>query len=255
MLATHASFAKSAAHHAKSFSQPPGHDSSRSASSQQSTPAADHDNAGTSNNAGMNERGGKQSNKIEGNARPNGGGVKVPSNEGTTGHNSGSVESRTRDENAIDTRTIAPSRNLNNSRTKAREHKDEKKSVAAHSFVPRHRTVAGAMHGPARNAIGMPIVRPAEIKADLGKAYGLQSGAPATGVERNTSGSLAKFDASVGRQNAVQSNTNPTLNSATLSHGAINGTAFARPGFVPAAIGGPRKVFAGISGNMIRPKY
>jgi hypothetical protein len=65
----------------------------------------------------------------------------------------------------------------------------------------------------------------------------------------------AKFDASVGRQNAVQSNTNPTLNSATLSHGAINGTAFARPGFVPAAIGGPRKVFAGISGNMIRPKY
>jgi hypothetical protein len=260
--ATQTSVAKSAAfhhHHAKDSSQSAGRHGSQSTSAShgpQSPPTADHDNAGTPNNAGLDERGGKQKNTAKSVTGPNGGGAKVPSNEATTGHDSGPVETRTRDGNAIDTRGIAPSRILNNNRAKAHEPKNAKKSVASHSFAPRHQSAAAAMHGIVRNAVGMPTVRPTEIKAEAGKADPLQSGTPATGVDRTgTPNSLAKFDASVGRHNIVQPITNPTLNAAALNRGAINGSTFIRPGFVPATVGGPTKVFAGISGNMIRPKY
>jgi hypothetical protein len=52
-----------------------------------------------------------------------------------------------------------------------------------------------------------------------------------------------------------QLHTTPTVPSAALSRPAISGTGPSRPGFAPAAIGGPAKTAVGISGTAFRAKH
>lgn len=259
-LATDATFAEGTAyraHHAKMFSWSAGHHASRSTSGLPNTrgaPTTDRDNASAPNNPGRDERVGKKRNMTGGVAGPDGSGVKVPLNGGATGNDAGSLETRARDANAIDTRIIAPSRLSNDNRAKGFELKNARKSIASRGSPSRHERTPGAMRGVARNAIGAPIVRPAEIRVEDSKAYGRQSAVPATGVDRSPPNSFAKSDGSVGQRSIVQPNTIPTVSSIASNRGMIDGTTFARPGFAPLGLGGPVKAFAGINGTTLRPK-
>jgi len=289
--ATQATFAKGAAfraHHAKRFSQSAGQHASRSMSGHpnpQGVPTTNyhtpaeisaspeardvkaHDSASTPNNAGLDERGGKQKNMTGSVAGPKGGGVKIPSNDDATANDRSSVETRARDLNAIDTRITVQSRRTNTNPNKLRDLKSMTTSVAPRGAAVRRGNAPEAGNHVARNAVGARVVRHEDGRGRDGKTHGAVavSAAAAAGIDRSIPDSLAKADGSLGgRPSGVQpsvvqpnaiSTVAPTVAPAALNRGMINGTKVVRLGFAPAVIGGPTKTVAGISGTMIRPKH
>jgi hypothetical protein len=97
----------------------------------------------------------------------------------------------------------------------------------------------------ARNAIGARVVRHDDAKPDaVSKAQA--SIAPAVEPARQ----VGSEPMSVGKLNPMH-----TVASAIAIHTTINGTILSRQDPLPHTLGGPAKMLAGISGNMIRPRH
>jgi hypothetical protein len=135
-----------------------------------------------------------------------------------------------KDPGGIDTRVTVQPRRL----SRRNSMKDSNRPLIAHHTAPRRLSSHSAPAQITRDALGVPVVR----HEDIGGHDGRQEN---PGLARTpATGPRPPFHAVV----------NPTA----PNRGAINGTGLTRRGFGPAAIGGPARPVAGISGTTIRPK-
>jgi hypothetical protein len=202
-------------------------------------------------NAGMNERAGKKTGKMESGGGPKNGEVRVPSSNETSGKTPNSVETRARDVNAIDTRIFAPSRGQKGRADNIHEPKMPIKTLTTRSVPTRRKTVPGAVHGVARNAVGIPNTQSVAAKPYVGKSALPDVAATPVGTDRSAP---VPPDGIARHPNVAQPNPVSASTPAASNRGMINGTGLVRIGSGPAVVGGPAKVVAGLNGTTIRPK-
>jgi hypothetical protein len=203
-------------------------------------------------NAGMNEQASKQTGKMESRGAPKNGDVRAPSSTETGGKAPNPIESRARDVNTIDTRIFAPSRGLKGRADNIREPRMPIKIVTTRSLTTRRKTVPGAVHGVAHNAVGIPNTQSGAAKPYVGKSALPDVAATPVGIDRSAP---MPTDGIVRPPNVVQLNPVSAITSVASNHGMINGTGLVRIGSGAAVIGGPAKVVVGLNGTTIRLKH
>jgi hypothetical protein len=102
-------------------------------------------------------------------------------------------------------------------------------------------------NGLSRNAIGVPVMRPARTPPGGGETFALRPSVP----ERSTAVGLAKVEVGIAPKGLPPPK---PLNSPGLNRATINGTRFTRPALAPSAIGGPATIVGGINGSAMRSK-
>jgi hypothetical protein len=110
-----------------------------------------------------------------------------------------------------------------------------------------------------RNAIGISIAphhngRGNDKPANLHVTMGDHGTPPPLVVKANIAVQTNANQESV-RPGIIRTNSNPVTPPVVINRGAINGSRMLRRGFAPAAVGGPPRIIAGISGTMFRPKH
>jgi hypothetical protein len=135
----------------------------------------------------------------------------------------------------------------------ARQAKSKIGPVGSRYSHVRHVFTPGKAGRITRNAIGLPITPRSTVPAP--NAALLHSPADAApGVAPNGSGGVVKPNPSF--DHFAVSHPGSVVTGTGAGRPAINGTSFARRGFVPATLGGPTKnVVVGINGSTIRPKH
>lgn len=120
-----------------------------------------------------------------------------------------------------------------------------------------------------RNLLGRRTSLPVPAERIQPNAIGVVAGRPGRESETHATTPTLRFPAVGGTGGAgvakpsgglesfrqPQLHTPPTVNSAVSSRSAISGTGASRPGYAPAAIGGPAKTTTGISGTAFRAKH
>jgi len=131
-------------------------------------------------------------------------------------------------------------------------------SIAPRNLLAPRASAPGRSQATVRNAIGVPVVRPASLERRIGARHDFSvsiagHGANASpGAAVSTADRLAKVEGPVERP-IVRAN--PVVKPFVLNRGTINGTTLNHRGIGPSNVGGPVKTIAGINGTALRPVH
>jgi hypothetical protein len=135
----------------------------------------------------------------------------------------------------------------------ARQTKGKVGSIGSRYSRVQHAFTPGKAGQLTRNAIGLPITPQSTIRAPRTALVRSPTNASA-GIVPSGSDGLVKPDPSP--DHFVVSHPGSVVTGTGAGRPELNGSSFARRGFVPATLGGPTKnVVVGINGSTIRPKH
>jgi hypothetical protein len=178
----------------------------------------------------------------KGGKQPSGGSTETGT--GAPAKDANAPDFHTKDLGPIDTRITAQPRLHGAGPGTARQAKSKigpvgsRYSYVRHAFAPRK---AGHI---TRNAIGLPITPRSTIPA------------PSTALVHSPTDAAGVVKPNPGLDHFAVSHPGSVVTGTGAGRPAIDGSSFARRGFVPATLGGPTKnVVVGINGSTIRPKH
>jgi hypothetical protein len=187
----------------------------------------------------------------KGGKQPSGGSAETGT--GAPAKDANAPDFHTKDLGPVDTRITVQPRLHSAAPATTRQAKSKIGPIGSRYSHGRHAFTPAKAGRVTRNAIGLPITPRSIVPGSNATRVRLPTDA-APGVAPNGSDGVVKPNPSP--DHFAVSHPGPVATGTGAGRPAIDGSGFARRGFVPATLGGPTKnVVVGINGSTIRPKH